>query len=160
MIKDFFARTCAWFVTAGQQPAVPEPSPAQTAFYIGMQLEELAEKLEVFFGAGPETPAARIQDMGKLFKSGAYDAAAVAALANPDTAKAMLDADMDLIWVTLGGARAQGADVQGAYNAVDTANWAKFTDGKATLHPVTRKVLKPEGWKAPDLTPFIHASLK
>lgn len=158
MIKDFFTRTCQWFVTAGQQPASPTPSPAQVAFYIGMQLEELAEKLEALYGSS-SMMSRDMHAVGAHFKSGGSDSLVVEALAN-GAAKELLDADMDLVWVTLGAARAQGADVSGAYNAVDEANWAKFTNGVANIHPVTRKVLKPEGWKAPDLAPFIHASLK
>jgi predicted HAD superfamily Cof-like phosphohydrolase len=68
----------------------------------------------------------------------------------------MLDACMDLIWVTLGFCAMKGYDVDGAWNEVLRSNMRK-------LDPVTQKVirredgkiLKPEGWTPPDLTKFV-----
>ena len=67
-----------------------------------------------------------------------------------------LDACMDLIWVTLGFCHMKGYDVAGAWNEVLKTNMAK-------VDPVTGKVrrredgkiLKPEGWKPPDLSKFV-----
>ena len=68
----------------------------------------------------------------------------------------MLDACMDLIWVTLGFCHMKGYDVAGAWDEVLRSNMAK-------VDPVTRKVvrredgkiLKPNGWTPPDLTKFV-----
>jgi len=68
----------------------------------------------------------------------------------------MLDGCMDLIWVTLGFCHMKGYDIQGAWDEVVRTNMAK-------VDPVTRKVrrredgkiLKPEGWKPPDMTKFV-----
>jgi len=68
----------------------------------------------------------------------------------------MLDACMDLIWVTLGFCHMKGYDVQKAWDEVLRSNIAK-------VDPITRKVirredgkiLKPEGWTPPDLTKFV-----
>ena len=67
-----------------------------------------------------------------------------------------LDACMDLIWVTLGFCHMKGYNIEGAWNEVVRSNMGK-------LDPVTQKairredgkILKPEGWKPPDLTKFI-----
>jgi predicted HAD superfamily Cof-like phosphohydrolase len=71
----------------------------------------------------------------------------------------MLDADMDLIWVTLGSARAQGANAGYAYHLVSEANWAKFPNGVVTKD-ANGKVVKPAGWLEPDLTEAIHPTFK
>jgi predicted HAD superfamily Cof-like phosphohydrolase len=68
----------------------------------------------------------------------------------------MLDACMDLIWVTLGFCSMKGYDVDGAWNEVLKSNMRK-------LDPVTQKairradgkILKPEGWTPPDLSKFV-----
>ena len=72
----------------------------------------------------------------------------------------MLDGCMDLIWVTLGFCHMKGYDIAGAWDEVVRSNMAK-------VDPVTRKVkrrddgkiLKPEGWKPPDLTKFTKKDL-
>jgi len=68
----------------------------------------------------------------------------------------MLDACMDLIWVTLGFCAMKGYDADGAWNAVLGSNMRKL-DPK-TQKAIRRedgKILKPEGWTPPDLTKFV-----
>lgn len=151
MIRD----TESWFRSTGQM-AVTEPNKRWLAFYAGMQLEELSEKFELiqclhFFSV-------HMKNLAKELRKGDYDDAVWEAfLANP---KAFLDSDGDLIWVTIGAATASGADLGNAYVSIDEANWDKeFPDGTFHLDE-TGKVLKPEGWQPPDLTPFIHPSLQ
>ena len=67
-----------------------------------------------------------------------------------------LDACMDLIWVVLGYCIAKGYDVNGAWNEVALSNLKKIN--KATGKVIKNeagKVMKPEGWKPPDLSKFI-----
>lgn len=157
---DLLVSNTLWFVAAGQQPETPTPSSRQTAFYLGMQLEELAEKLAAVWGNG-STLVVDLAAAATDFKAGAFDHHVGAAMSEPASVKEMLDADIDLLWVSVGAARAQGADVYDAYSAIDTANWDKrFPDGTFHLDPITNKVLKPEGWKAADLTAFIHPDLR
>jgi predicted HAD superfamily Cof-like phosphohydrolase len=67
-----------------------------------------------------------------------------------------LDACMDMIWVILGFCHMKGYDISGAWDEVVKTNMAK-------VDPVTGKVrrredgkiLKPEGWKPPDMSKFI-----
>ena len=157
MREDLLSTTCQWFAAAKQQPAEPTPDSKQAAFYLGMQLEELGEKLSVVSPVDGKW----LMALGEAYKRGMNDGPMALALQDPAKAKELLDGDIDLLWVSIGGARAQGADVVGALGEVSETNWNKrWDDGEFHIDPVTRKILKPEGWVAPDLTPFIHKSLR
>jgi hypothetical protein len=67
-----------------------------------------------------------------------------------------LDACMDMIWVILGYCYMKGFNVEGAWNEVARSNLAKIdaTTGKVKKRE-DGKVLKPEGWTPPNLTPFV-----
>lgn len=151
-------RTIDWFIAAGQMPPRAEPNTQQTGFYLGMQLEELSEKLAAVMGTHSDH-VKRLHHLALAFKNGLWDDKVSVALRDPKYAEELLDADMDMLWVTIGAAAAQGADVPGAYNAVGNANWAKF-EGGVRRDPTTGKVLKPEGWRPPDLKPFMHPLLR
>ena len=154
-------RTQEWFVKAGQMPATPLPDVRQSAFYLGMQVEELTEKLLASGVLAQMTSSLEglLNELGTFLKDGRLDDAVSGAFADGQ-ADAMLDADMDILWVTIGAATAQGADPVGAYAAVGDANWAKFPGGVVTRHPATGKVVKPEGWRPPVLTDFLHPALR
>ena len=67
-----------------------------------------------------------------------------------------LDALVDILVVTMGAIRAAGWDSEAAWNEVMNTNFAKINP--ATGKVIKRedgKVLKPEGWKAPELKQFI-----
>ena len=68
-----------------------------------------------------------------------------------------LDALVDILVVTMGAIRAGGFDGEGAWKEVMDTNFAKIdpTTGKV-IKRADGKVLKPEGWKAPELTPFVN----
>lgn len=154
------AKTRQWFATSGQIPEGAAPSQREAAFYTGMQLEEVAEKLEAVFGPGDYAAEliGVLQATGELFKKGAYDKHVGEALVA--RSHAMLDADCDLVWVSVGAAAAQGADVTGAYSEVNRANWDKFPGGVVTRDPATGKVIKPQGWVGPKLLQFVHPILR
>jgi predicted HAD superfamily Cof-like phosphohydrolase len=67
-----------------------------------------------------------------------------------------LDACMDMIWVILGFCHMKGYKVDSAWNEVVRSNLAKIdaSTGKVRKRE-DGKVLKPEGWKPPDLTSYI-----
>jgi NTP pyrophosphatase (non-canonical NTP hydrolase) len=67
-----------------------------------------------------------------------------------------LDACMDMIWVILGYCKMKGYDVDGAWTEVARSNLAKIdiNTGKV-IKRADGKVLKPEGWTAPVLAPFV-----
>lgn len=71
-------------------------------------------------------------------------------------AVAQLDALVDILVVTVGAIHSMGANGQGAWNEVMNTNFAKID--RATGKVVKRedgKVLKPEGWKPPDLSRYV-----
>ena len=67
-----------------------------------------------------------------------------------------LDALVDILVVTMGAIRAGGFDGEGAWKEVMDTNFAKIDPetGKVRKRE-DGKVLKPEGWKPPELAQFI-----
>lgn len=67
----------------------------------------------------------------------------------------ILDALTDILVVTLGAIHSMGADGEGAWKEVMKTNFAKIDKetGKVRKRE-DGKVLKPIGWKAPELEPF------
>ena len=68
-----------------------------------------------------------------------------------------LDALIDILVVTIGAIHSMGADPEGAWNEVMRTNFAKSdpSTGKVVKRS-DGKVLKPEGWQAPELTKFLQ----
>ena len=68
----------------------------------------------------------------------------------------MLDALLDIIVVTVGAAHSMGADSEGGWKEVMSTNFAKIDKetGKVRKRE-DGKVLKPIGWVAPELAPFV-----
>jgi len=66
-----------------------------------------------------------------------------------------LDALIDILVVTIGAIHSLGANGEAAWNEVMRTNFAKIDPetGKVRKRE-DGKVLKPEGWTAPDLEPF------
>ena len=67
----------------------------------------------------------------------------------------ILDALTDILVVTLGAIHSMGADGEGAWKEVMKTNFAKIDKetGKVRKRE-DGKVLKPVGWKSPELEPF------
>lgn len=131
----------------------------QTALYIGLQLEEMAEKLDAVQKAGGGVFKYAKHDLEDLirnlhavsgkFKQGEFDHEVGQADRHD-----MLDADIDLAWVTIGSALSQGADVLGAAKEVARSNLSKVSGG-VVKKDANGKVMKPAGWTPPDLKPFV-----
>ena len=68
-----------------------------------------------------------------------------------------LDALIDILVVTIGALHSMGADAEGAWKEVLQTNLAKIdpSTGKV-IKREDGKVLKPEGWKAPNLVGFLE----
>ena len=67
-----------------------------------------------------------------------------------------LDALIDILVVTIGAIHSMGADAEGAWKEVMMTNFAKIDSetGKVRKRE-DGKVLKPTGWSAPNLQPFL-----
>ncbi len=70
--------------------------------------------------------------------------------------EAELDALVDILVVTIGAIHSAGFDGEGAWNEVMRTNFAKIDPetGKVRKRE-DGKVLKPDGWKPPNLIPYI-----
>lgn len=70
-----------------------------------------------------------------------------------------LDALIDIMVVTIGAIHSMGADGEGAWKEVMASNFAKIDKetGKVRKRE-DGKILKPLGWKAPVLSPFVSKS--
>jgi len=67
-----------------------------------------------------------------------------------------LDALIDILVVTIGAIHSGGFDAEGAWNEVMRTNFAKIDPATGKVRKrEDGKVLKPEGWTAPDLRPFL-----
>jgi predicted HAD superfamily Cof-like phosphohydrolase len=68
----------------------------------------------------------------------------------------IVDALLDIIVVTIGALHSFGADAEGGWKEVMKTNFAKIDKetGKVRKRE-DGKVLKPLGWVAPDLKPFV-----
>ena len=68
-----------------------------------------------------------------------------------------LDALIDILVVTIGAIHSMGADPEGAWNEVMRSNLDKIDPESGTvLKRGDGKVLKPEGWTAPCLDPYLN----
>jgi predicted HAD superfamily Cof-like phosphohydrolase len=67
-----------------------------------------------------------------------------------------LDALIDIVVVTVGAIHSLGADAEGAWTEVMRTNFAKIDSASGkVIKREDGKILKPQGWQAPDLKPFI-----
>ena len=67
-----------------------------------------------------------------------------------------LDALIDILVVTIGAIYSGGFDAEGAWKEVMITNFAKVDHNTGKVRKrEDGKVLKPQGWVAPDLKPFV-----
>lgn len=67
-----------------------------------------------------------------------------------------LDALIDILVVTIGAINSMGADGESAWNEVMSTNFAKIDPATGKVRKrEDGKVLKPDGWKAPQLEQFL-----
>jgi predicted HAD superfamily Cof-like phosphohydrolase len=82
------------------------------------------------------------------------------AFANRDAVEE-LDALIDILVVTIGAIHSMGADAEGAWKEVMNTNFAKIDKDTGLVRKrEDGKVLKPVGWKAPNLAPFLTKEAK
>ena len=71
-----------------------------------------------------------------------------------------LDALLDFIVVTAGAIHSAGMDGEGGWKEVMRTNFAKIDKDTGKVRKrEDGKVLKPQGWTAPDLSPFVAKAL-
>lgn len=126
------------------------------ALYVGLQLEEMAEKIESIPTPRNELGKLRtaLEYHSTLFKSGKFDEL-VAQMSHEQRVEA-LDADIDLAVVALGGACALGAEVELAANEVMASNMSKCMEDEQG----NRYMAKDENGKVVKGTNFFKPNLK
>lgn len=124
----------------------------QSALYAGLQVEELAEKLDAI---GLVAIAKVFDDVATTLKRGDHDVTVAHALADPKARAAMLDADCDLMVVSVGAAISQGADFPGAIRDVCASNDSKRDHDGMLKKDANGKIIKGAGYFAADMFPFI-----
>lgn len=68
-----------------------------------------------------------------------------------------VDALVDILVVTIGALHSIGVDVEGAWREVHSSNMAKVdADTGRVLRREDGKILKPEGWKPPNLKQYLR----
>ena len=71
-----------------------------------------------------------------------------------------LDALIDILVVTIGAIHSMGADAEGAWKEVMNTNFAKIDKDTGLVRKrEDGKVLKPVGWVAPNLEPFVKKNV-
>lgn len=143
------------FMQAGEM-SVNTFNAEQACLYTGLQLEEMAEKIEaVATGCISALEQASLLNLvsalthfANQFKSGRHRGDILRA-----DREALIDADIDLAWVSLGASFSMADDTHGAIREVARANLDKFPNG-VVLRDENGKIKKPDGWRGPDLTPF------
>ncbi|MFN3375499.1 MAG: hypothetical protein ACK40S_02960 [Burkholderiaceae bacterium] len=146
-------RTAAWLAACGLKPGNPENLSTQ----IGCDIEEVVELLQCIECSMTE---GQLRAMGEALGvlqnvATALKAGRLMARIAPGKEAEFLDAICDREVTGNGIAFLAGFDKDGADKAVLDSNDAKLVDGKAVFVPGTKKIAKPEGWVAPDLTPFV-----
>ena len=67
-----------------------------------------------------------------------------------------LDALIDILVVTIGTIHSMGSDAEGAWKEVMQTNFAKIDKDTGKVRKrEDGKVLKPQGWTPPNLTPYV-----
>jgi len=148
-----FQRTAAWLAACGKKP-----SKANVSIQIGCDFEEQAELLACIDlddgDMGNVNDRLRfivreLNSLGHLLKKGLITASIPQGL-RADAIDAICDRE-----VTGNGiAFFAHMDKDGADQAVLASNEAKLVNGKPVILE-GGKIGKPEGWQAPDLTPFV-----
>lgn len=140
----------------------------KVALYTALQLEELAEKIHAIAKAEKAAGVEPAEGLGKLlvaleyhsrrFKAGEFDALVSEAVKDDDLREEILDADVDVAVVSIGGAISVGADVQGACHEVADNNLTKFpviNGVRTVLKDENGKVKKPEGYQPVSLRKYL-----
>jgi predicted HAD superfamily Cof-like phosphohydrolase len=126
-----------------------------------MMCEELAETINEI-AAGHITPypprnltqmASDLKALGQMFKEGYHLGDFVRA-----NRTEVLDGMLDNGWVAIAAALSISNNAKLAMAEVARANLDKYPNGVVTKDPVTSKILKPEGWRGPDLSPYLDST--
>ena len=129
----------------------------QACLYTGLQLEELAEKIEAISkGCLTEGEsrslrylARTLNDYASEFKKGIHTGDILRA-----NHADLIDADFDLAWVSIGALISVSPEPERAIAHGTFTNLDKFRDGKC-VKDANGKIQKPADWQAPDFSAYV-----
>jgi predicted HAD superfamily Cof-like phosphohydrolase len=118
----------------------------------------MALDVKVFIDACDQQPSPDNVHLYRSLIAEEYDEFCQALIMRDDVEQ--LDACMDMIWVILGYCYMKNFQVYGAWEEVAKSNLSKIDKktGKV-LKREDGKVMKPEGWKPPDLGSYANKKL-
>ncbi len=131
-----------WF-----KAAKPEPTVNDVMTQYGCHLEEVYEGLEA---TGDFDEARELQELADYYKSSNFGQGSPTRYGNIS----ILDALCDQIVTATGVAYMMGFDIEGALKEVIRSNNSKMVKGKFE-YDENGKIMKPESYSEPDLTPFL-----
>ena len=106
-------------------------------------------------GEKPELPDSKERTLRmKLLAEEMYEDTAAE---NDNDIVEIADALADIIYIACGTAVAYGIPLDDVFEEVHASNMAKLVDGKP-IYREDGKVLKPEGWKPPDIESVLKRS--
>ena len=133
----------------------------QACLYTGLQLEELAEKIDVI-KSSTLTAAQRdhlgvlqstLEMFAKEFKAGMHEGDMLRS-----QHENLIDADFDLAWVSLGALFSTSVVGMRAIAHGSYTNMEKFRDG--VIKDANGKIQKPAGWTPPNFLPYIDTTVR
>ena len=121
-------------------------------------MSNMALDVKVFIDACDQKPSPDNVHLYRSLIAEEYDEFCQALIMRDDVEQ--LDACMDMIWVILGYCYMKNFQVHGAWDEVAKSNLSKIdkTTGKV-IKREDGKVMKPEGWKPPDLGSYANKKL-
>ena len=154
------AETVHEFMRIGGQ-TVDTPDARQASLYLGLQMEELAEKLGVLIAVHTfendilQTLKSHLGLASWVAKNGGFTGAFSTMFRDyPEAHADCVDADIDLAWTALGGLMCSARRPFDAINEAARANMDKYPNGVA-MRDVNGKIQKPTGWVAPNHLDFL-----
>jgi len=142
-----------WF-----KAAKPEPTKNDVCTQVGCHYEEVAEMMESMQGHDHRasqmmSSIADTYKMRHLSVDGIVESVLIDSMQPKDHIE-LLDALCDQIVTATGVAYMMGFDIEGALKEVIRSNNSKMVDGNFEFDE-NGKIMKPDGYSKPDLTPFI-----
>ena len=129
----------------------------QACLYTGLQLEELAEKIEAISkGCLSKSECINLMSLSTFlrhhsdrFKKGLHAGDILRA-----NHAELIDADFDLAWVSIGALISVSPEPERAIAHGTYTNLDKFRGGQC-IKDANGKIQKPADWQAPDFTPYV-----
>ena len=146
VLPDSITDITNWF-----KAAKPEPTIDDVCTQIGCHYEEIAEMATPLMDYGVRNTVEAVADR---YKNNSVSFNTVVEYLNNSNKIELLDALCDQIVTATGVAYMMGFDIEGALKEVIRSNNSKMVKGKFE-YDENGKIMKPESYSEPDLTPFV-----